>query len=420
MRLVLATLCGCCAAYKRKVANASWVGAREPSACMELKGRSYVELHMELMNHTHCLELWGDFRSVWEAYDRYELQHARPLADLLDRPDSVTDARWAAMLAWHAAFRQKSAAFVAAGRARLTGRFPLSSRLGRAMLSVPAKATCLLANLVLVVVAARPGGRARGLGWRAQLALALFAHYYMDLFMGTVHMALDSPTLLHYPALGTYVTWFQYHHSSPSYDDIPWPTYLFGYGVEQLVAMQTLPLLLAVHALTAQCSRRGGPGAGGAAAAGVRRAAWSWAAHWTVMGFMALVAHRCCHGSVCPQPMPLLQRAGLLMSRAQHRRHHGIFEVKATGLHLTTMHASKGEGYGWSFYNGWADKLLDAITTDGVHYTDGVRVLWVVFAVLSLPVLVFAAAAALCSRGHCGGTALPLEKAAADRKTKTV
>jgi len=216
-----------------------------------------------------------------------------------------------------------------------------------------------------------------------------------------------------------YVTWFQHHHSSPSYDDVPWPAYLFGYGVEQLVAMQTLPLLLAVHALTARCSRGGGrPGSAGAAAAvRVRRAAWSWAAHWTVMGFMALVAHRCCHGSVCPQPMPLLQRAGVLMSRAQHRRHHRAFEVKATGLHwLTTVHGGVGEGYGWSFYNGWADKLLDAITTDVAHYTDGRRVLWVVFAVLSLPVLVFAAAASLCLRGHCGGTSLPLEKAATDRK----
>ena len=208
--MLAAALCGCCAAYKRKVAIASWLGAREPSACLELKGRSNVEVHMELMNHTRCLERWGDFRSVWDAYDRYELRHARPLANLVHRPGNVTDAQWTAMLAWHAAFRQKSMAFVAAGRARLTGRFPLSSRLGRAMLSVPAKATCLLANLVLVVVAARPGGRARGLGWRAQLALALLAHYYMDLFMGTVHMALDSSTLLHYPALGTYVPWCQY------------------------------------------------------------------------------------------------------------------------------------------------------------------------------------------------------------------
>jgi len=211
LQLVLAAaLCGCCAAYTRKVTNASWVGAREPSACAELKAHSYAKLHMGLMNHTRCLERWGDFRSVWEAYDRYELRHARPIDDCLDRPDNVTDARWAATLAWHAAFRQKSVAFIAAGRARLAGRFPLSSRVGRAMFSMPAKAAGLLANLVVVVVAARPGGRARGLGWRAQLALALLAHYYMDLFMGTVHMALDSPTLLHYPALGKYVTWFQH------------------------------------------------------------------------------------------------------------------------------------------------------------------------------------------------------------------
>ena len=99
-------------------------------------------------------------------------------------------------------------------------------------------------------------------------------------------------------------------------------------------------------------------------------AVWIWCAHMVWTSYLSLVAHRCCHGD--PRNVPWLvraaQNAGVLLSREMHRIHHRTFAVSEGALHLTTFHAG-GNGYGWSFYNGWAAPVLDALSLR-LHYSD--------------------------------------------------
>ena len=94
-----------------------------------------------------------------------------------------------------------------------------------------------------------------GLGLALHLAVLVGAHWYMDLIMGVVHMCLDSPGVLHLPAMGTFTTTFQYHHTRLSYDAVPFSRFLLQYGVEVLSFLQITPLLV-VLGVFGVCRRR--------------------------------------------------------------------------------------------------------------------------------------------------------------------
>lgn len=302
--------------------SSQYVRRREPVACEPFVGNSSA-----WREYARCLDAWGDYRSSWQIWRSASL--GRRGAEWVDHPE-VRAQLWRLFLA-----------------------FPFSVIIGSAVMSLQLKAAFVTFCGCVVIGAAC--GLGRGLGYTTQVALLLGAHYYMDLLMGVIHMTLDSPALLHYPALGTYTTSFQYHHVRLRFTE-PWAVHLFEYGVELIVVFHSAPLLLLTHLHPAAMPR-------------LRRASWAWCAHLVWMSYMALVAHRCCHildADEVPTLVHLGMRSGILMSREQHRIHHKTFEVAEGALHMTTFFASK-RGYGWSFYNAWADSLLNFISAR-VHY----------------------------------------------------
>ena len=174
--------------------SAQWNARREPSECAlladTLPASDWAAVAL-------CFESYGDLRTAWEIYT---------------------------MCHQDASVAPGEAALAATELARLRAAYPLAARLGEAISSLKAKFACFVLCLLVVVQAP---WRSAGLSLPARAALTFAAHFYVDLLFGTIHMLLDSPAALHLPALGTFVTDFQHHHSSVlNYDHLPWPAFL--------------------------------------------------------------------------------------------------------------------------------------------------------------------------------------------------
>lgn len=340
---------------------------REPLTCDELMRNSSARHEF-----AECLELHGDYRGAWEVWT--SLSSGSPTEMF---KSVLTRMLFPTVL-------DPAAASVppAAHLARMVRSHPFAAVIGSVVMSIGCKVGCTVLGLLILLVGFAFGARA--VSWRVHVVLLPLAHWYMDLLMGVIHMTLDSPSLLHYPALGTFTTAFQHHHVTLIYK-MSWPQYIFEYGTEVLVVMHSVPFLAAVHVL-----RTSAP---------VRGAAWTWSAHMVWTSYLSLVAHRCCHGdpSGVPWAIRAAQDMGLLLSREKHRIHHRTFAVSSGALHLTTFYAG-GHGYGWSFYNAWAAPVLDWLSLR-IHYSDP-RVLALTFGfVTHLPLLLLAVHATLSCIG---------------------
>mmetsp|Transcript_34900 Transcript_34900/g.48725 ORF Transcript_34900/g.48725 Transcript_34900/m.48725 type:complete len:431 (-) Transcript_34900:130-1422(-) len=371
--LIHAEIPFCNARFSKKVNGSEWYGAYEAAECLKLcnlrekRPRSY-----DWRGYVKCLEKWGDLRNVWKVCG----EHVEFLSS--EASSKLTEEQ----VAEHA----RGVAFARQRRIELMYSYPFSTALGTMLFSFRLKMFCLgLSLLVGYFSVIRKWGR--GLTWQWQATIAIIAFWYIDLLMGTVHMWLDSPTMLHLPALGEYSEVFQYHHTQPAdiYDSFTWPAYMYFFGVEAINALHAIPMCFFLI-LPLYLTKR---------LPGVRKTAWIWMFHMSWQTIAAVACHRLAHGDIMEKPFILrfLMHTRILLTPWYHHLHHEVFEVKASGLHLTAFYDSE-KGYSWATYNGWATPVLDWIT-DNYHYTkDGT--LNVFLGVLYLPFMILFASS-LCA-----------------------
>eukprot|EP00937_MAST-01D_sp_MAST-1D-sp2_P007252 g7252.t1 len=341
-----------------------WMERRVPRACAQLD-KLWTHRYLNttrvvaVQQYVECVKHWQDYRSAWEALARFE----RLSAWMLTQERDVGRRRDLAMQ------DDAARAYAAAERARLRRLFPFASRFGELTQSKWLRYVALTLCLGVAMYAMTHCGHR--LGWVAHMAIWLVAQWYCDLLMGCIHMALDSPATLHLPAFGNVAEWIQTHHGGTHFDNVPLLQYAFQYGSEVVLVMHTVPLLVALLA---------------ARTAPVQpwlwQVSWVWGAHMSFLALFAHFAHRFAHGD--PRKVPrfaqLLQGGGLLVSREHHQQHHRMFNTDKDLVWTTTVWDA--DRWRWSFYNGWADSALDAISRC-IHYSD-VRIFYVGFVLVPL------------------------------------
>lgn len=155
------------------------------------------------------------------------------------------------------------------------------------------------------------------IGVPAQLAVFAAAYLAADFVNGLVHMHTDC--LDNYESIGgPLIANFHLHHKRPRYKDSPLPLVYFN---ESASKVWLVPCLAAAALLGSR------PGFSPALMYGF--------AYWGVLSSVAEVSHYLAHNSTSPVAIAL-GRAGLLLDKRRHARHHLQDNVSYTFLNAVT------------------------------------------------------------------------------------
>jgi len=179
--------------------------------------------------------------------------------------------------------------------------------------------------------------RTRNCLWHAALLFA--SVIYVEVLSGCLHIVLDNPLFNDWPLIGPAAVGFQHHHHDPA--GITRGSY-FNFLREHYVGM-------AVVGMTGFLYPRSGKGA---------NTLYLFLAEAILLSSLMMASHRWSHTppTRLPYGVATLQNVGLLMTQRHHSLHHVGYKIN------------------FAIFNGWANPMLNFVTSDVLDSTSKVWV----------------------------------------------